>query len=308
MNKRITILFAIIINVKMFSAQQYIIENRGKMYFYKDTALVKYPIPLKPYYDNANKIRDTMYRLDSICNELQNFSRCETNVKEFKEDMENIKNDIGFFKRISNVDKRFAKKSVIKFIVQSIGGLAVAGLTWSKVDDMKTKEITLETNQDILNAEKYIKYEENRNQILTHTKFSEYDDLMRTLIALKSKHIIDTAKYKQILGNEPLRNIFEIIDYEELNFILNETNAELAPNRMLPKLNVFNLFKLGKLKTLKTQSHINISLRLPIVTTEATDLNEIIPIPFNESGYTKIFDINSTMFIHENGTKIQCFF
>lgn len=221
MNK-ITLLLVLLVHIKMFNPQQYIIEKRGNIYFFKDTALVKYPIPLKPYFDNANKMRDTMYRLNNICKELKNFSRCTTEIDDFKDHMENIKNDIGFFKRINNVDKRSARKYFVRYAMQAIGGIAVAGLTWTKVNEIKaSREIELETNQDILNAERYIRYEENRDQILTHTKFSEYDDLMRTLTNLRSKHIIDTAKYKEILGNEPLRNIFEILDYEEINFILN---------------------------------------------------------------------------------------
>lgn len=291
--------------------QEYIIKNRGRLNFFNTKKSLDFEINLSSYYENAIEIRNYTERLNYLCTIINKPSQCELFLHMYNRDLHLIENNVNYIKGTKKRrNKRWAgfawklAKFAGKFIMAD---LAVSAVTWSVTEAIEKnknlKVFNASTMQDIPKIYKKIAEYENNTEMANEqirTAAQDYGETRDFLSEMKFNHNAMTIKLMHVLHGDVRTQFFDLFDYKNFTEKINVLNKELLPNRTLPVFErVEELFELSTIITSKNDSHIRISLEIPIISTEMYTLFEFVPVPFIKNNFTQIIISNSMFYYME---------
>lgn len=114
------------------------------------------------------------------------------------------------------------------------------------------------------------------------------------------------SKLNYIHSGEIDKHLFEFVDFSNFSDQLNEVNKKLEPNLFIPKIKSMGKNNFIKTHTVFNGTHLTLSIILPVLSRNLFELNEIIPIPFQDENSVFILDHEPTNF-YIDGTKFLSF-
>lgn len=132
----------------------------------------------------------------------------------------------------------------------------------------------------------------------------KYDAARMALSEMKANHDDMTIKLMHVLHGDVRTQFFNLFDYREFIEKIDKENRDLSPNGTLPIFDkVDELFELSKIITSKNNTHIRISLEIPVISTEMNTLLEFIPVPFKLNDSTHIIASDPKYYFLEKSNK-----
>lgn len=298
------------------SGLQYIEKEIGKIYFYQEKSVINYDLSLNRFYTNARQIEDAISKLDEMCIDLKNDTRCLEFIDSNREELKIIKNNVNVVRNAANrVKKRSFWLGLGKI---ATGGLKLGGkgIIFSagaySVDSLsKLFRNGNEAVRDMVENQKMVVQRNDDlyyNQIMASERLQKYNDLIKEIMERKSKHYDYKIIILKILTHEIVDDIFDIVDFANFTEKIDKINAELAPKFTLPQVNINDLIELSRVITYGNKTNVRISIEIPIIDmNEPKFLKEFIPVPFLKDDSTNIFDISSELYFMDenNNAKIM---
>lgn len=100
--------------------------------------------------------------------------------------------------------------------------------------------------------------------------------------------------------------LFEIIDFREFSKTVAKINKKLEPKLTLPEITSMSRNKFIKTYTGFNETHLTISVDLPVIRKSGFNISEFIPLPIRENDKLYMLDMPTTTY-YINGTNIQLF-
>lgn len=113
-------------------------------------------------------------------------------------------------------------------------------------------------------------------------------------------------KLNDIYYNDVESRLFEIIDFSEFKATVAKINEKLKPNLMLPNITSMARNKFIKSYTEYNNTHLTVSVDLPVIRKSGYNVSEFVPIPLMENGKLYMLDLKTTSYF-KNGSNIQLF-
>lgn len=217
-----------------------------------------------------HNIESAMNKLNVMCdgNALKNVTKCENYKKHYREDLKDMIVKNQNFKELGNREKR-AIKFKAKYFVNVLMAASVGGITWSLTDDIKANRLAdISTKSEMLTLHRsllQVQLNSTKFQSKVHSKLQEFMDLMTALTLMKLDYLIKTTDYVKLLNNEWNRNVFDVIEYDEFIYLVNEAKKNLTKGYTLPDISLKNLYSLCKLYADKNTTHITITISIPVI-------------------------------------------
>lgn len=150
-------------------------------------------------------------------------------------------------------------------------------------------------NQKILTK---LQNESIYEQRMASFKQQEYDDLVRGIMLMKNLHYDTRERITNVLTNDIKDNFFDIVDFTNFTKTVENINKSLTNDYSLPQVSYTELVAISRIRAHKNMTYVGISIEIPMVNhTDSTNVSELIPIPYLFGTETRIFDINSELFL-----------
>lgn len=272
------------------SGMQYIEKELGKVYFYQEKSVVNYDLNLNRFYTNARQIEDALSKLDEMCIDLKNDTKCVEFINSNREELKIIKNNVNVVRNAANkVKKRsfWLKLGKIatrglklggKGMMFSAGAYSVDGLiSLFRMNGNEAVKDMVENQKMVVKRNDDLYY----NQRMASDRLQKYNDLIREIMERKAKHYDYKIIILNIFNHNIDDDIFDIIDFANFTEKVDKINAELAPKFTLPQVNINDLIDLSRVITYGNKTNVRVSIEIPIVDTKKPKiLKEFIPVPF----------------------------
>lgn len=300
---KIIIILALLHCIK---ATSFIQNNIGRLHISNKKWEIQYGLNLTEYKETTKLLQECMDTLSTICERGQN-PLCPL----FLHETQNINTELQA--DISKLNALSRQKRFIIFIPVVIGvallsfwaGMMVAKMTLGSLQDsMQANLNILEQASNItisaLNIqEQYIKdadmrFSKMENSINNNTiqieSYAKFFGIINTVLFIAHKHEKIQIKLNHVYSGETKNRIFEIFDYVELLNTMADINEQLKPDFMLPTIKSMEKNNFIETNTEINDTHLVVSIDLPVITKASSDIYELIPIPIRENNTLYILD------------------
>lgn len=163
--------------------------------------------------------------------------------------------------------------------------------------------------------EKYIKDTDTRfskmeksvnNNTLNIEIYTQFFGILTTVLLTAQNHQRIQTKLNHIFSGETKYRLFEIINYVEFLKTMEAINEKLKPDLTLPKLQSMEKNNFIETHTEFNDTHLMLSVDLPVIQRGSIEISELIPIPIRENNTLYILDTKTTTYLL-NGSNIQLF-
>lgn len=315
-------LFFIILCVYYANAKGHYSHDVGQLHLSGQKWEIQHVLNLTEYMETSTILRDCIGNLNAICAQNDN-SMCSY----FQRATENI--NMAIEADTSKLSSLSRNKRFLIFIPIIIGVSVVslwAGITIAKSAMNSVKE-EIRDNLDLIEQagnfsmynmkmiEDFVKdtdaqmlklqdaVNNNTNNLRLQARFFNIINVITFSAQMHEKMQI---KLNDIYYNDIESRLFEIIDFNEFLKTVGEINGKLKPNLMLPNITSMGRNKFIKSYTEFNQTHLTVSVDLPVIRKAGFNVSEFIPLPIMENATLFMLDMKTTSY-YKNGTNIQVF-
>lgn len=292
-----SILFIFVISsvphsIPTFSDKRTITNDLGNIYFYENRHEIKFHLNFTTINQNANAINDCIDRITRDCNKIFTNKNC----KYFIDTLNYNKNEVGKDIAYLNTQRKLAKRAIFLIpLAIGIGIMALIALIASERASIKLEHSKALSNLDILNQNLAIssdfirttsdslskiisEMKSVRNEINSINKklalIEEFNDMLHIISLSIITHNDIANKFSHFFRENLNSNFFSIIDIIEFNMKMDLLKSKLDPKHLLPHNN----------------THVSISIFVPLLNRENLTFYEFMPIPFSSNNETFIWD------------------
>lgn len=302
--------------------QSFITNDAGKMHIFEQKYEFQYILDLNEYLYASHLLEECIEDLKLICtlSDSNSFGNFIKNVRGIKIDFDL---DISKFQP-KNRKRRFLPILLFGFSLMTLfAGIAASQriLEQVRVEMKASFEIakkTLNETDSILNSMERLTNEtnlaisilkENLHNLTRRVHFDRsFNDLINNVFFLIYKHNRYQAQLNIIFANGLRNHLFEVIDYGNLSESIDLTNQNLLADSHLfiPQIKLANGLDSIYAFSQMNETHLVVSVQLPMLNKKEFCLREFIPIPFYDGGiFLKLNETRSLFYI--NGSKTYGF-
>lgn len=304
------------------NADSFFVNDVGKLHLTEQKWEIQYVLNLTEYTETSEILHECINGLKTVCRDGKN-PLCAY----FEHATENINTAIEADNaRLHTLNR---SKRFIVFIPIVLGVTVVAfwaGMTTAKSainsikDEMRENLDVIEqaanlTISTLNTMEKFA--EDNDKNILklqeainNNTKNIELQTRFFNIINVISfstqMHEKMQIKLNDIYYGDIESRLFEVIDIGEFLSVKTKINKQLGPNLTLPNITSTLQNKFIRAYTNFNNTHLTLSIHLPVIRKSSHNISEIIPLPIQENNTTFILDMPTTTYF-KNGSRIQLF-
>lgn len=283
---------------------------------------LQHVLNLTEYMETSDVLKECVGKLNSVCREGKNplcsyFKRATENINMEMEantsNLHTLKRNRRFIVFVPivigvTIVSFWAGIMVAKAAMNSIkdelrGNLEIieqaANISIHSIDLME--KFMKETDKNMLQMQEAIN--NNTKNIELQTRFFNIINVITFTAQIREKMQI---KLNDIYYGKTDSRLFEIIEFQEFLNNLRKINEKLKPNLTLPNITSMSKNKFIKTYTDFNETHLTVSVDLPVMRKSGFNISEIIPLPIQENGTTYILDIPTTQF-YTNGSKVLLF-
>lgn len=286
-----------------------IIQKVGSLYFTEAQWEIQFELNTTEYVATGDILNEYIDKLGEICKQI-NRTTCDTFSKNAGKFKSNVKRDmvnIGELLRVKRflfgggymivsllemVDSSFKSSSELKRELQ------LSLKTFEKSVNASI-QLTKQFNVTINEIEgALIKMGDSHNKLNDKVElYKTMDEILHSISWLMLNHGRVRQEILQLFSGNTKGQIFSIINFEKFMQILSSVNETLNDGQMLPTINFGNLEFIKSDMKRKNDTHLVLSVRIPILNKKPYDIYEIIPIPFKIENNYFIFNISTTRVI-----------
>lgn len=296
-----------------------IIENRGKLFFYENMHEIQFSMNLSAIVENAQYIHQNIDNLKNMCNSSLESSNCDYFLKRLQYNKRMINRDINFLRTHKSKKKRDLALAAAGWMM----GTAVFAsskksellkerdFSLKRLDhlekQLKVMEGTIETTResvlDILNV---IKQHELKIRELEESinRVTHFYDLLHLTSTMLEDHRLYMQKLENFWNNSILDQLFTLVEVSEFKDQLDFINGTLNEGYMLPNLTSFEILNVAKTSLHQNESHVTVTVKLPILKTEYLMLNEFFPVPVTRDNKTVLLDLDREYFVFNKDIEV----
>lgn len=137
----------------------------------------------------------------------------------------------------------------------------------------------------------------NSLQIELHAQFF---GIINTILFISQKHEKFQSKLNLVYNGEIQNRLFEIIDYMELSKTIKTINERLKPDFTIAKIKLTERNNFIETYSEINETHLTISIDVPIIDKTRFNLFEIIPTPIKENNALYILNIKTAKYYVKN--------
>lgn len=315
-------LFFIAVCVYYTSAENYFTHDVGHLHLSGQKWEIQHVLNLTEYIETSEILKDCIDNLNVICNSKGNplcsyFRRATENINMA------IEADTAKLNSLSR-NRRFIISIPVVIgvtVVAFWAGIMVAKSAMSSIkEEIRANLDIIEqaaniTVSSLETMEKFIKDNDaqmlklqdainnNTKNIELQTRFFNIINVISFSAQLHEKMQI---KLNDIYYGDIESRLFEIIDFGEFTRTIAKINEKLKPDLMLPNITSMSRNKFIKTYTEFNNTHLTVSVDLPVIRKSGFNISEFIPLPIRENNSLYILDMTTTTY-YKNGTNIKLF-
>lgn len=297
----ICIIFAVCIYT--VNADSFILHNNRQLALSDQKWEIQYSLNLTEYKETSKLLNDGINRINSICNLTQNYL-----CTYFKHAIRHIESDIDTdISKLNTLSRK--KRSPISIFSLNPDSIIPRAIITSVIFSLNNnlREASLDASSAAINFQENVlkdtdeKFETIQKMIETNSQFYS---IMNLIILTAHIHEKLQTKLNYILYGEIHSHLFEIIDYKLFRETITNINKKLQPDFTLPHIGP--LVNNEHIETYldHNNTHVTISIDLPIIQNKQYDMFELIPIPMLENTSLYVLDTN-IITAYRNGSEVQ---
>lgn len=288
-----------------------LIRDQGTISFYDKTWTVQYDINMDNYFKNAETLLSSKNKLLQACEELEHKEKCKLVIDNFDKDFQTVKINLKYIREILNSKKKRWIVALSKILFQiltskyttlALNAGSAGYLVYNYLDkpdsDFALKSLS-ERKEQLLREYRFLQATEK--DLVQIKKEEKFENLRLATGEMLAKHVQNTATTAAILVKQARLVFFNIIDISKFNTEIIDINKKLGEEFHLPDTDAIQLLEISLVESYKNNTHIGITVDIPILPNDTLHLKELVPIPYEYENYTKILNINS-LYYYTNGS------
>lgn len=303
-------------------ADGFFTNDVGRLHLSEEKWEIQHVLNLTEYIETSQVLKECIDNLKTVCN-YGNNPLCSY----FQRATENLKTEIEIDRsklKILSRQKRFLIFIPIIIGVSIVSLWAGIELAKSAIDSIKDDvRGNLELIEQAANIsiaqleimEEFIKDNDERMATLqaainNNTKNlglqTRFFNIINVISFSAQMHERMQVKLNDIYFGDINSRLFEIIDFWEFLNTVKAVNEELKPNLALPNITAMSNNAFVKAYSDFNETHLTISVDLPVIRKEGFNISEFVPLPMEENGKLYILDMPTGMY-YKNGSEILMF-
>lgn len=256
------------------TGSDYVIKNRGDIYFIYNELTIRDTINIQKYYSNTNEYIHAHEAYAEICKTMEELlgdgERCTYALQKQNKTLMQMLDDIEYINTYKNRNKR-STNSVYKS---------------NYINDI------LDGNfKDVFNFLK-----QQYKGVVGAPGNEIMENLTKRMIALEKEHTDNTNSILNILEKDKT-TIMRKINRNKIISLIAKHSKNISSKYKVPELDIRNLFTISTMESNVNDTEITITLTIPIIGKKCETLYEIIPVPVNANNSTIILNRNSVYYL-----------
>lgn len=298
-------------------AQGYVTRQIGKMHLYNQKFEFQYTLNFNEYLHTSQLLNECIDNLKTIC-EKNKYESCDYFIENTNSFRANVNLNLSKFRTLKH------KRELFTFTIILLGVLAmslIAGISANlhtlqelkneMKEGLKITQNALNETYKILKMQETLTNETNSAISIMNENFQNltnrvnenysFSNIVNIVLFSMIKYNYYQAKLDLIYRNRVNSRLFEIIDFHNLTRSINFVNQKiLNQSSFIPQPPHFSQMEFIRTSTNANDTHLMLSVQLPILYNTQFDLMELIPIPTTEMNATFILNIPTTIFYRNN--------
>lgn len=288
--------------------KEIITSDLGSIHFYNQVKTLNFDISLENYFLYTKQYENLTEKIIYECANIPNEVQCNVYAENYNRTLIRMNQDIAYAQAEHTRVRRIAPALIMAGTLYAMGIVAVTVGTTIVIthailehDRQQQEEhrILMERNLNLTRDQmENDEQEQNDNEMLA-VKLRQFNEMRDYASEILQRHDRLTEILRSIFNGRTKQNFFHIVGITDFATEIRQIQSELPNNYTLPCSNIIDLLNLSPLSFSKNDTHVTISVDIPLVFKSDLQLMEYIPIPLVRNKTVTILNMNSELYFRE---------